>query len=380
MFVFGAGASFDSDPKRRPRPGQNSWEVENRPPLAKDLFSPEGMLGARAIESFPRARPLLMRLRDAAERGLDVEQELERFEAESESYPLAKVQSLALRGYLAELLSEVPTAWAQECQGRTNYVLALDEAARWSSRTGHRVACVTFNYDTLLEDAATSVHGIKFVDTDSYTANDSLVVYKPHGSTTWRQSARWDAGAFYSGRTALDLAIDHAAELEWLPDIEVAVHNRYQDDLDPNLAYLPALTIPVQSKSDFMMPTSHRTTLEADLGQVATLVAVGWRGREQHFLDLLRDHLPSKPSRLVVVSETVGAAMETVDSLWTTGRFDAYALCSSGFSGFVSSRPDTLRRRIMEEAGRAIPSELYLNELLGDEAPGGGWTNRAPGK
>jgi hypothetical protein len=87
MFVFGAGASFDSDPARRPGDPELTYqEREHRPPLAAGLFSPESLEGQAAIAAFPRAASLIMQLRQATAQGLDVEEVLEQI-ASDEDYP-----------------------------------------------------------------------------------------------------------------------------------------------------------------------------------------------------------------------------------------------------------------------------------------------------
>lgn len=108
MFVFGAGASYDSNPARLPGEADSSTEEQYRPPLATGLFSPRSDVAAAAIAAFPRAAPLIMRLREATSRGLDVEQVLEQLQAEEQRYPSTANQLLALRSYLAQLMTRGP--------------------------------------------------------------------------------------------------------------------------------------------------------------------------------------------------------------------------------------------------------------------------------
>lgn len=77
MFVFGAGASFDSDPEQSDVSADISG-YNYRPPLAARLFAPENDKGKETIARHPRAAPLFMRLRDATRQGADVEEALER--------------------------------------------------------------------------------------------------------------------------------------------------------------------------------------------------------------------------------------------------------------------------------------------------------------
>lgn len=373
MFVFGAGASYDSNPARLPgRAGPSSAE-QYRPPLATGLFSPSSDVAEAAIAAFPRAAPLIMRLREATSRGLDVEQVLEQLQAEEERYSATGSQLLALRSYLAQLMTECPAKWGELCQGLTNYVLALDEAARWNAATSgdvEPVGCVTFNYDTLLEDAVQRVFGWRIHTMETYAQHSAIHVFKPHGSVNWRQEARWHPGSHFIGRGALDAAIDRAAQLEWLPNFTVRADDKYQDDRDQNLAMLPALAIPVQRKANFMMPDEHREALVKDLERTSMLVAVGWRAREQHFLKMIQDHLPSQPGRLVAVAESEASARETVENLWSTGRFDRYAVSTLGFSGFAQTPP--------ARQGGPRDDGVHLRDVL--TTGWGTWVDRVPGR
>lgn len=110
------------------------------------------------------------------------------------------------------------------------------------------------------------------------------------------------------------------------------------------MVWLPALSVPVRRKTTFTMPADHQQVMVDDLSKVTTLITIGWRARERHFLYLIQQHLPSEPVRLVSVAESDTAAMETIDNLWPTGRFDRYRVCGTGFTGFMESLSDPPER------------------------------------
>lgn len=382
MFVFGAGASFDSDPEVRPGGSAPVDGDDFRPPLAAGLFAPNNEVGKAAISEFPRAGSLLMRLRQATRRGEDIEEALETIAANADAYPGSAAQLLAFRAYLARLLDIVPSRWVDECQGLTNYVPALEQADRWNKALNPRaqvpVACVTFNYDTILERAVQSVFGYSLDSMESYTDHPDIHVLKPHGSVTWRQSATWNqpANHWMVGSQGLTKAIREAESLDWHGDFRYQTSDDYQDNQDATKVWLPALSIPIRHKATFTMPKAHEETLRSDLGKVTTLIAVGWRARERHFLRLLEDSLSSKPVRLVAVAENDESAQETVDNLWETGRFDQFAISGVGFSGFTESSPEDYRR---------VPNppnhtRLTLQDVLTtrSESGCGVWTGRTP--
>lgn len=377
MFVFGAGASFDSDPERRD-PSAASSGHNFRPPLAPGLFSPDNDLGKSAVADFPAAQPLLMRLRQATRRNEDVEEVLERLASSSDVYDTTAKQLLAFRAYLARLLSQIPSKWSDECQGLTNYVTIMEQADRWN-RVVHPhgedpIACVTFNYDVLLEQAVNSVYSHRLRHMDSYIAHPDIHVFKPHGSVSWRQSAGWDQPSRLMGGGGLDKAIGQASSLAWSEDYRFQVDDEYQDRDDATKVWLPALSIPVRRKTTFTMPQAHRDMLELDLRKVTTLVAVGWRAREQHFLKLMQDHLGSSLVGLVAVAESDESAQQTIDNLWVTGRFDRFAISGNGFSGFAEIPEGAYQRRPDPEGH----TQLSLQHVLRAGPSTGVWTNREP--
>ena len=119
----------------------------------------------------------------------------------------------------------------------------------------------------------------------------------------------------------------------------------------------------------------HMEEMVRSLGQVTTLVTVGWRAREQHFLKILQEHLPSAPGKLVAVAESDESAQETIDNLWPTGRFDHFAISGRGFSDFTQTPTEPFERPGLPYGN----SRLALDHVLsaGPESPV--WTGREPG-
>lgn len=338
VVVFGAGASFDSNPAMPVSPARAD---ANRPPLANALFHMDRDATRQAAAAFPRAAPALMAARTDVKAGSTVEVTLSRLQAEAERDPVARSQLMALRFYLQRVLHRVPDAWDRQADRQTSYVSMLDQLGRWRRDTGQGLCLITFNYDVLLERACTVVFGLSFGQMGRYQATADLHVYKPHGSVNWARAAPWNGSGFADSD-------DFRRHLCDYPDIvardEYTVMN--PDDHPQTripsgglMAWLPALAIPVELKPDVVMPIQHREALSADLSQATAMLCVGWRAREQHFLRLLQDHLPSRPIPLYAVSGTVAYAQETVDNLWPTGRFDRYRPIGGGFAQFADPEP-----------------------------------------
>jgi hypothetical protein len=94
LVIFGAGASYDSDPARPPE----TVKDDRRPPLADQLFDNREKF-AEALTYFPECKPIVPLLRGTGE----VEQRLEQLRDEAISappYPERLRQLAAVRGYL----------------------------------------------------------------------------------------------------------------------------------------------------------------------------------------------------------------------------------------------------------------------------------------
>jgi len=345
MFVFGAGASFDSDAHRPFNPRGRS-DDEYRPPLASGLFEPVTREARAVALDHPQATPLLMHLRAAAKANEDIEQALEDLLTAYGSYSRTNAQLLALRGYLTQLLDMFGDEWHEQCAGQTNHVTLADAVARHVETTGsEHAALVTFNYDTLLERGVQRATGADlFGDIDAASTGPLLRVYKPHGSVSWRQKASLP-GEPEDLVDPMASAVARANELDWRPEFTVDDDLRQlalQDSKDRRAVWLPAVSVPARTKATFMMPADHLEALRGDLGSVTTLVTIGWRAREQHFLDLVRDHVPADAD-LVAVAENRQAAETTIRELSVTGRWKRWTVSVDGFSGFVartSREPD----------------------------------------
>jgi hypothetical protein len=86
-------------------------------------------------------------------KGADLELLLDReFEA-SDGNPSLRRSFTALRFYLRDAIAHCQVEWPKQVGGATNYAWLVREVEHWRSRVDGYVAWVTFNYDTLLEDA-----------------------------------------------------------------------------------------------------------------------------------------------------------------------------------------------------------------------------------
>src|SRR2546422_2546594 len=100
MVIFGAGASWDSFAEYLP-PNIN----ERRLPKADGLFDSRF---ADDYRLFPKCQPLIQRLQRPS---VNIENILEKFQAEEARYPARRIQLASVRYYLNRMLSQCQYAW-----------------------------------------------------------------------------------------------------------------------------------------------------------------------------------------------------------------------------------------------------------------------------
>jgi hypothetical protein len=104
----------------------------------------------------------------------------------------------------------------------------------------------------------------------------------------------------------------------------------------------PAIAIPVEKKTQFVCPPSMLDQLVKLLPLVDKILSIGWRGTEEHFLQLLRTHLRQGVKLYTVAGTTMEAVninRKMVDAL--SGKLsesDCQADSQpSGFTEFMRS-------------------------------------------
>jgi len=85
--------------------------------------------------------------------GVAVERELARIQEQAKTYPPAHQQLMAIRFYLQYALWKCQKRWFNHHRGITNYATLIREIDRWRFEFNEQVSFVTFNYDTMLEQA-----------------------------------------------------------------------------------------------------------------------------------------------------------------------------------------------------------------------------------
>lgn len=292
MVVFGAGASYDSAPDYPP--GEESYPGDEwRPPLAKGLFEKRPFFVSVA-EEYGKVTAIIPNLRYASG---PIEIELEKLRAETKTYSQRDCQLAAVRYYIRDIVLKCDKEWIKLAGHVTNYRSLLDQIAYQAGEKP--LALVTFNYDTLLEEALASC-GLDLDRMQAYWSYVRYRLFKLHGSINWsRHITSHDVGL---NRSEI---IDNATRLKFSKDIVLKPERK---DSDAQGLLFPAISIPVQTKDDFECPQENLQVLEkVALPDVDKILVIGWRAQEDNFLDIVGRNLRTLKGMMVVAKDAAEA-------------------------------------------------------------------------
>jgi hypothetical protein len=347
LVIVGAGASYDSDVAHAPlRPGEVAgtkyYEFHgNRLPLAKDLF--DERFGPE-LKAHPQFAGQIQRLRDA---GNQVEQELEHIAARAQADPTVVRELMAVRYYLRDVIRGSQDKWNNLTFGADNYATLLGRIRAWQRDTDP-VYFVTFNYDTLLENAFRHVLDVPIHDLPSYIAHASYKLVKPHGSVSWWHRAVEVGDSLVAFDNTAPRIIGAAAapagpyHLTWTEEYVESI-NPPSQHRQSHEAWFPAIAIPTQTKTTFECPPDHLSVLDDAFPTFTHVLIVGWRATEQHFLkrwhdaalasDMYKQELASS-YRMIVDTEVGAKAVEDNLAAARIGAWRAFAF-TEGLSAFL---------------------------------------------
>lgn len=321
LVILGAGATYDSDPKRMAVVGGVS--SQDRPPLTAELF--DGRFAK--LSDYPDCRRIIPQLRTAAEEGRSIEQEMETIRAQARG-PVPSLEKAldCMRGYLAAVVTNAEAVWNGGHDGVTNHMRLFAEIENWREETGDKVRVVTFNYDMLAERAIESLGlGLGFGAAKSYRADDRYRVFKLHGSTNWwRQTTE----------------VSPAGWPDALPKAEMHFSPYRPAGTVGGPTWVPAISVPLERKTDseFECPDEHLALLKEELPDVDRVISIGWRGQEAHFKQLWHDHPPRRLRGRVSVSGSRETALDVAERLTlNTQTAQLPIIGEEGFSKFMAS-------------------------------------------
>lgn len=295
LIIFGAGASADLAP-----PGFSTAHNDLKPPLTNGLFSHNLTDGLLDETTFLGSS--IGEIREKIERGENVEELLKYYDNLARSGTESRVKLLDdLIWYLGRLFSY--------CSKHINHGSNYQRLLNFLNDNKITSTLVTFNYDTLIEKAITSVHGVQYTNIEDYIVSPTPLI-KLHGSWNWINS---DAGiSLYPANNSLPKA------------------QRTEDRLNIRLG------IPLAARKGFLVPVSHLFTLEKALQDIDLIITVGWRGDEPHFFDWIKDRRDwgSKPYNLYSVGNSADGCQQMLKKFSAISPPNHFEFYHGGFSGF----------------------------------------------
>lgn len=290
MVIFGAGASFDSSSTHHPGTGPLLTE---RLPLARELFE-ERQIFIDSLDKFPQCKTVVYRLRDpqVISGQKSIEAILLEIEKEASTYRRGNQELAAIRCYLQRVISKCQQNWWNNfTHGVTNQLGLLREIDRTQKDA---VCLVTFNYDTLLEDAMTEL-GYGITNIGEYTErNVRFLLFKLHGSVNWAREIKPGIPdtIHKDGAIILSYVIDNLDQfgISNVTELCEPMHMGWRG----NVPVFPVIAIPIEKKDLFECPPYMVQKLRMLIPKVTKILVIGWRATEDNFFELLNEHLQAK--------------------------------------------------------------------------------------
>jgi hypothetical protein len=242
-------------------------------------------------------------------------------------------QLLAIQYYLKGVIGLCQSEWTRQTYGVSNYKTLLDQ-----TRGCSRVCFVSFNYDTLMEEAFKSIR-VPMASINDYIADSKYSFLKLHGSIDWQVWVRKMDTGVNQNELPTDQATILAAPM--VGDRFVIENGGKGPKGTEGEVYfsLPAIAIPTVLKQTFVCPKEHVDALERLIPDVTKIAIVGWRAGEKHFLKMLKNGLRNKPVKLIAACGK-DTTVETLKRLMEAGIGANYesANANGGFTDFVVNR------------------------------------------
>jgi hypothetical protein len=237
-----------------------------------------------------------------------------------------KRQLLSLRFYLNRVIADTVNQWMSANGPATNYATLLE----WIQelRGSEPALLVTFNYDSMVDQARRITFGDGYGEPNLYVVGDVPLI-RPHGYIGWSHLVG------HASASANQLISD-AGTYEFREFIgSWGSQNQY--------AEVPAIAIPTRGKAEFECPQSHIDYLTELLPRVTEILTIGWRAQEEAFLSVCKGKLPEQV-RGLVVSRNPAEAKEVTRQLSLDLRTaELEASPAEGFSDFIGRGIGQLR-------------------------------------
>ncbi|MCG3167152.1 MAG: hypothetical protein POELPBGB_02936 [Bacteroidia bacterium] len=359
IFIFGAGASANC------AYGGSRLDFDmdaGKPPLGTGLFSSNFH---DIIQNYPGVKQSLMHIR---QENVDVEAlfETEWKEVQENGNSTFMSRHINIQFYLQELIEKISSHVSNKYYDENLYALFADKLQTIHNRdTTNQYAFVSFNYDTLLEYFLQEIFfGEQIITSfDQYVQvnNFPFCIFKPHGSWDWGWQFPKDIWNKIVGYTSIpnwlfkkqinfhtlynEILGNEFEIIDWSGWGLECMINKYQlgrysiDKSQMSIRgqnatgpFYPALLLPYRDKDEFTMPPKHYLTLHSYLGEVETIIIIGWKGNEEAFNRLMEEQT-HRLRKIVIADPNPKVVNENLKKIIT--KKDIEIVHYSGFEEFV---------------------------------------------
>lgn len=232
------------------------------PPLTKDLVSALEPLGAGCSQLLE----LINHYERSSTGAFDFEQTLRTIH--KNRYSEFETEFQALRIALNKLLSKADHIG----ENLNTLYTSLYARIRGSSIADRNTLTINLNYDRLAEFAITHRQG--FNNLDDYISNDTgNLLFHPHGNCSWHVRAE-ETGM--PDKMQMDQSV-----VNWI----------YKKSAPPDSQ--PCLAIPMSGdyQGKTAWPKQHANKLKSSLKDIENIIVIGWRGADDHIVDIISQHI-----------------------------------------------------------------------------------------
>ena len=278
--IFGAGASHDSATAHT---SLTQEALPWRPPLTKDLFGADRIWFRDKFSPPPQLVSVLERIRRDTKQDGGLEGCLQAMKQELAFNPARWPQLVGVQEWISQVLKTCGEKWLPPLTRSTTYVDLISRLLDWDRKAAVGINLISFNYDILLEDAASICFGANFgrQDFDAYLKGP-LKIFKPHGSVNWWWDIACDANR--ESISERPLSKNERSSMRLILGPRRIEKHTSQNNI--TFRSLPAIAIPVVEKehNDFIFPPGHEKLMLDALANTTMVLIIGWAAAEKHFL------------------------------------------------------------------------------------------------
>lgn len=308
MFVFGAGASAHSVHKDDLTAFRNAAFC---PPVGNELF------GKKFQTLIKKYKGVELSLSSLKSFGNDVEGFFEdEWIALLESYnPAIAARHINIVFYLREVFLAVSKESIDDFYDCSLFSTYADRIQKHLAKNSdEKIACVSFNYDTILDYYLSNFFNVPFNNMFDYVNSNvnPFILFKPHGSCNWGwkfndsviNTTNDIPKKLFDDQTSFsELFFNHLGtpnemvyQNSWGHETELNDHKAGKFSSNKNKIeiihsnpenYFPSLLIPYKDKDEFVMPYYHYSLMKWFINQMEDLYLIGWKGNEAAFNSLL---------------------------------------------------------------------------------------------